>query len=208
MLDRANIFDGNTRELSPAYRRSVGETLPTNMTPTQEAAFWPALAQLIADYSALVERRQQRPTKRELDRWQRIGELVDELGKELRAVRDQTRWNAAEPMLANRTLEALAPLKEGSAAHVAGYAQLNESTMRGRGVAQNFLYGAILDLWRGLGQHMRYSKKASQPVGPLIRFFTACAAPLLGDDMPTARGVADIIDHLGKRQKRQKRIPV
>ena len=130
-----------------------------------EEAFWRALTDTVAGDFAMVERRRRRPAKGELERWKRIGELVDELGKELRAVRRQTRWDAADPMLSNRTLEALAPLKSAAEAHVAAHAAIYRASSKGRGVAQHFLYGAILDLWRGLDQPIRYSKKLGKPVG-------------------------------------------
>ena len=187
MLDRTKTL----RELTPAYRQAVRAALPAGVSPTDEAKFWAALEQLVADYSGLVNQRKRRPPKAELKRWKRVAELLDELGDELRGVRDQPRWD-----------EMLKPLKDASAVSVAGYAQLTESMMRGRGIAQNFLYGGILDLWRDLGQPLRYSKNASQPVGPLIRFFVACASPLLGEDMPTPRGVADVIDRNRKPRSR------
>jgi hypothetical protein len=202
MLDHT---DANTGELAPEFRRAIRETLPAGLSPADEAAFWPALAQLNANYATLVERRQQRPAKRELlERWQRIGDLVDELGKELRAVRR----DAADPMLTKRTLELLTPLKDASAARVAAYASINTASSKGRGVAVYFLYGGILDLWRSLGQEIRYSKNDGKPVGPLIRFFSACVAPMLGDHMLKPGGIADAIDRERKlRAPRRKAYP-
>ena len=84
MLDRAKTFDANTHELAAEYRGAVRATLPAGISAADEEAFWRALTDTVAGDFAMVERRQRRPAKGELERWQRIGDLVDELGKELR----------------------------------------------------------------------------------------------------------------------------
>ncbi len=203
-VDLSRVYDGNTRQFAESYRRGVREALPTNLSPTD--AFWTALADMVASYSAMTERRERRPPKRELERWKRIGALVDKLGGDLREVRRGTRWGAPDPMLANRALEALTPLKLAAEAHVAGYAMLNAAG-RGHNPLRRFLFGAVLDLWAGLGLETRYSRsREGTPTGPLLRFFNACVGPILGDEAPSTFGVALIVDREKRRRHTRSKV--
>lgn len=197
-IDPAAIFDGNTRQFEKNYKATVAAALPADICPTDE--FWRELAAVVEGYFIMTERRTHRPPKRELKYWQRITDLVDELDRELRALHRQPLWVERSA----RALQALHSVKDLAEAHSAGAEALSgkirnpkkghSNPWKGRSNPhRKFLYGAVLDLWRGLDQELRYSRK-EKPAGPLIRFFTACVGPILGDKMPTAYGIAAIID--------------
>ena len=191
-IDPATIFDSNTRQFERSYRARVTAALPGNICPTDE--FWRELLTVIEGFFTMTQRQSSRPPKLELERWQNIARLVDELGKELRKVRRQSRWNTINPLWSNRALSALWPVKDLAEAHVAGN-QMIHTASRGRDRHREFLYGAVLDLWcRGLGQELHYSTKKSARVGPLIRFVVACVNPILGGRALAPRGLADIVD--------------
>jgi hypothetical protein len=64
-------------------------------------------------------------------------------------------------------------------------------------------YTDILHLWQAhLGQPLTYARdKDGKPSGPLIRFFTACVGPILGDAAPALEGIAAIIERERRRSK-------
>jgi hypothetical protein len=192
MIDPATILDGNTGELDPGYRAAIIAALPDNVCPTGE--FWRELAAIVGGYFNMTQRRQRRPPKRELIRWRKIAALTDELGHELRKIRRETPLSI-DPLRSTRALSALWPVKDLAEAHVAGYQTINEASRGRNNPHRKFLYGGVLDLWRGLGQGLQYARSSNgTPHGPLIRFFAAVVEPVLGDEAPGAHGIAEIID--------------
>ena len=160
----------------------VRKTLPADLSPDDEAAFWPALAQLNADYAALVERRKVKPPMDELKRWQRIDKLADKLGKELD---DPT---------------AVAAIKAKAADHIVINERIVKTSKGHRSLAHWFLYPGVLNLWRvQLNQELIYSRNGDKAYGDLINFFVAVVTPILGSKAPSASGIAAIIDRERKR---------
>jgi len=195
----ASAFDSDACELTTGYKAAVASTIPKNsVCPTP--AFWRELTMVLEGYVAMTERRVRHPPKDELARGRKIVALADELGKELREVRrDHPLWSD----ISRRALAALWPVKEYAASHAALYEILAGSPFRGRKDAhREFLYDAVLDLWRNeLGQELRYSRDGDgTPTGPLIRFFTAVVAPVLGTKSPKVSGIADIVDRAKARR--------
>jgi hypothetical protein len=189
-VDEAAVVDLNTRELTAGYKRAVAASIPENDTSLD--AFWCALATAVAGYFTLSGNRARRLSERELERIQQIRALVAALDKELHAIRQLTLWT--EP--SDRMLSAMSPLKNLAEAYVIGYTTIAPAFRGRNNPHRQFLYGAVLDLWRrGLGQELRYSRsQKGTPGGPLIRFFAACVGPVLGEDAPTAHGIAAIVD--------------
>jgi hypothetical protein len=185
--------------LTDQYRQTVAAALPRGVEPPEE--FWRDLETAVACFLSLQENRTRRPAKRELKRWRNIDRLVSELSSELRAIRQQTPWNATDPLWANRVLSALWEAKVRAEAGMIAHETIG-GAFRGRTNPHlAYLYGAVCDLWRyHLGQRLAYSRtKNGEPRGPLIRFFAACVGPVLGDAAPTANGVGSIIDRERRR---------
>jgi hypothetical protein len=166
--------------------RTEGVTLPDGISPDDEAAFWQALAQLTADYSALAKRRKANPPKAELKRWQRNVKLLDRL-------------EGFDPFK-------VAALKDQAETHVVGYWSINKESRGHSGLPQLFLYFRVLNLWRvQLKRDLKYSRNDNGPYGPLIDFFAAVVKPILGDKAPGAAGIASIIDDERNRVAERKR---
>jgi hypothetical protein len=178
--------------LTDQYRQAVTAALPAGTNPSEE--FWRDLETVVAAFFAF--QRQHRPPKRELKRWQHIGRMASDLGSELRAISLQTPSSAHDPLWSNRALAALWPVKLKADAAVIAYATIRRAFRGRQNPYRAYLYGAVCDLWRWhLGQKLAYSRtRKGAPYGPLIRFFTACVGPLLGDEMPTSHGIGSIID--------------
>lgn len=205
-VDPASVIDLNSRELEPSYRRAIAAALPAGLEPSDE--FWAELADAVAGYFILSENRTRRQSARELERFRKIVVLIDELGKELRAVRSDQTALSLRAEVSGRALTALWPVRDYAAAYIEGHRSMNPA-FRGRGNPhREFLYGAVLDLWQRQGQRVRYSRaetNAGMPRGPLIRFFVACVGPILGGDTPKPSGIATILDRakdaVSRRQK-------
>jgi hypothetical protein len=186
------LDDINAGELATAHKTAVAQALPLGVEPPEE--WWRELASVVVDYLVLQEYETERPPKHILEAMQSIGELIDPLGEELRALRRlplSLEWGDAS----SRLLAALGPVKELAELHVKRYRRMI-AAFRGRNNPhRQFLYGVVLDLWyRGLGQELSYSRTKGTPSGPLIRFFAAVVGPILGDKAPSAHGIAKIID--------------
>jgi hypothetical protein len=185
------VFDDDARELTAGYKAAVTAALPDNIIcPT--AAFWRELSAVVEDFLVLSKKP---PPKCELEHWRRITAMMDELTGELRKVRRSLWWG-------DRAARALSALwlvqKDLIDVHIAGYEALADPKLwRGRAnPRRQFLYGAVLNLWHlGLGLELQYSRsEKGTPGGPLIRFFAAVVAPMLGEQAPTVHGIAKIID--------------
>ena len=130
---------------------------------------------------------------------QKIGALIDPLGKELRAIRRlplSLAWGDAMSQL----LTALALVKQLAEHNAKRYDRMVAAT-RGHDPHQLLLYAAVINLWDQLNKPVRFSRpkkakatKKTLPKGPMIRFFTAVVGPVLGRKMPGAHGIAAIID--------------
>ena len=185
--------------LTDQYRRGVLAALPRGVKPPEQ--FWRDLEMAVAAFIAFQQHRRKRPPKRELERWQNIDRLVSELGDELRSIRRQMPGNAHDPLWPNKALTALWPVKLKAEAGVIAYTTIGRAFRGSKNPHRDFLYGAVCDLWRWhLGQRLAYSRADKGiPRGPLIRFFTACVGPVLGDAALGAYGIGSAID----REKRR-----
>ena len=211
-IDAVSVLDADTGGLAEPYKRTVAAALPPGVKPTEE--FWHGLETAVTGYLGMQQGRATRPAKHELRRWKNIDALASKLGEELRAMRRQTSRGTFEPLL---WLPAVWEIKRQAEAGVRGYDSASSSGSKNP--ARAYLYGAVCDLWRcprdavrihfdaadgfseswdpptGLGQPLAYSRTAEgEPRGPLIRFFTACVGPVLGDAAPNVYGIATIIE--------------
>jgi hypothetical protein len=178
--------------------------------------FWRGFELAIAVFEVMHERRTNRPPRRERDRWQRIEKKIYALADEIWKLKKETPWREEGDLL-QPTLDALDALWKFQL-HAEAWRIANEMMTR-RAIDSEVLYHSILDLWCApfpdrkpldqqidLGQPLQYSRsKRRPPYGPLIRFFSACVGPVLGDAAPSAEGIAKIIDrHRHGNLKRKK----
>jgi hypothetical protein len=206
--------------LTEAHCAAVAAEIPAGVEVPQE--FWRDLDAAITLFCAMAERRTSKPLPRgplklgaltehgplkqwsprdQLKQWQRIVELTDALAAELRDLRRQPSGDHSDRAWPSRGLRDLWPIRFFAESNLIAL----ESLSAGRRPHREFLYAGILDLWEmHLGQPLKYSRSGEQglPGGPLIRFFTACIGPVLGDDAPTLEGIIKII----KRERKRRRL--
>jgi hypothetical protein len=187
-------FDSDACELPAAYKAGVEAAIPGNVV-CPLPAFWHELAVVVGGYAKMVEGRTRHSPKDELARARRIMALVDKLAKEMALVgKEDPPWCAK--ML--HTFPVLSRIRDHAASRADRYEVLVSRHFRGRADEhREFLYWGILNLWRHeLGQEeLRYSRDSDgTPSGPLVRFFVAVVAPVLGTKAPKASGIAKIVD--------------
>jgi hypothetical protein len=186
-VDEAAVVDVNNHELAAGYRIAVAAALPNDAVPTPE--FWTELADIIVDYFVLAELRATQP---DLDRMQRIISLVDALNTEIRATHRPalSQWS----LISGRLLSTLWSVRAFAETFIAGYGRIIP-TFKGRSNPyRQMLYDRVLDLWcRHFDSELRISRTDGRVSGPLIKFFKAVTAPVLGDKAPKADGIAAIV---------------
>jgi hypothetical protein len=141
------------------------------------------------------------PFAKERKRWLRIDKLTEQLAQQMRKLRRETPWSDPDPLLPNRVLAVLWDVHRRAQVRLE---QLNIRAFRGtQDPHREALYSGVLRVWtEDLNGQLQYSRnRQGKPTGPLVRFFTACVEPILGDETPRA-GVADIIDR--ERNRRAK----
>jgi hypothetical protein len=192
VINRTDVlYDLNTAELAAEYKRAVAAAIPDGTIVP--AAFWTDLANAVADYVIQTDE-DERPRKFILESMREIGKLIDQLGEELRLIRQVQ----LEPLDASiHLLSALGPARVEVELHAGRYGRMI-AAHRGHNPHQQELYSAVIQLWAyTLGKRFRCAKN-----GPLVRFFLACVGPVLGDDAPKASGVPDIVGREKKRYLR------
>jgi hypothetical protein len=138
------------------------------------------------------------PPKRTRDRWRRIDKLAADLNAELmlsvlETLNDADLREKFHALIIEQQSCIAALKKMRRQANL--YVDMLDT--RGHVRYRQSLYNDVLQVWTGIvGGELKYSrpKGGGEPNGPLIRFFAACLAPILGDQMPSPRGIADIID--------------
>jgi hypothetical protein len=181
--------------LDDEHRASIEASLPPGVQMTPKA--WAVLAETIAGYRSFETRRTTHQIKAERARWKRIGDAVDVLASELRQLRRETPWDGADPGWINRSLAALWELNQKVETRAAFHAIWSTPFRGTRNPHRDFLYAGVMRVWADhLGGEVRCSRPplGGAPGGPLVRFFTACVAPVLGDKTPRSSGIAEIID--------------
>ena len=136
------------------------------------------------------------PIAAERRRWGRIGNLTTKLATEIRLLPRQAPWSA-------RALDMLGEVNNAVEIRTAYHAIWR--AFRGtQDPHREFLYWGVLRVWTDrLGRELKYSmSRRGKPGGPLVRFFTACVAPVLGVDETPQAGIADIIDRERESRRR------
>jgi hypothetical protein len=175
---------------SEEYRHRVQSTLPPGAIASEK--FWYELEATLDIFLRWERRRLRRPPLAERDRWQRTADLTSALAKELREADRQTLWSDSDPGWAKRALKELGKVRLRARARIEDCDAIAKGYKGRRNDSRESLYAGILGLWtEHLGRELKYS---AGPSGPLIRFFSACVDPFLGDEAPTAHAVAAIID--------------
>ena len=129
----------------------------------------------------------------ERERCQRIEGLILLSGKDR-----QTLWSDSDPGWAKRALKELGKVRLRVRVRIQDCDAIAEGYKGRRNDNRELLYAGILDLWtKHLGQKPVCSTtRGGTPCGPLIRFFSACVDPYLGDKAPTPHTIAGIVDRL------------
>ena len=152
--------------------------------------FWRDLQTAFDLYRVQQERRTKRPPANERARWQRIEQLTDALGAELRAVRMGLSWEHEDPLWPNRALRALWSIKHQAEANRIGNEMLAAGFNRRSDPHRALLFAAICDLWViHLRQELHFSMVDGPPRGRTNRFFVACLEPVLGAGAVTTHAV-------------------
>jgi hypothetical protein len=171
-------------KLSPDHRAAIAAAVPSKLMPDDTT--WAELEQIVEGFRTLKRRRQRHPIPRELARWNRLAALNAELIAQLCQIPVEP-WRTA-------TLESLSKAADRIAVRRDYYATLSTAFARKRDPDKQFLYWGVLDVWKGLGGELKFSTdRHGLPSGPFVRFFHACVAPILGNETPSASGIADII---------------
>jgi hypothetical protein len=199
-VDKTSDFDGLTEE----HREHIRDAVP-DVEISAEA--WAELEEVLAGFCRLRSRRQ--GIKEDRRRWRHIGDLVVKLAEELRQLRRRP-WSDSDPqwpdrgLRPDRVLDALREVHQEAENRGAYYA--TQAAFGGRqNPHRGFLHEGVLRVWtERLGGGLRFSNSPSggSPYGPLIRFFIACVAPVMGDETPQPSGVAEIIDRERRRRRR------
>jgi hypothetical protein len=196
--------DGENFDLEK-YFAGVRAAVPPGVKPS--SSFWRDLQTAVAVYSIQDERRAKKLPWQERRRFQRIEDLADALGAELRDLRQTFSMDHGDPLWPNRALQALWPVKYRAESSRIGHEMLSHGYGGRRKPHRELLYAAVLDLWViHLNQPLQYSRntgRKSKPGGPLVRFFQACIAPVLGKKALPAETIATIIDRGKKRRSRR-----
>ena len=162
-----NVDDIYGSVLSADYRAGVAAALPRGVVASDD--FWLELSAVVAGYVISRRNRESRPAAaREIERFERIIGMATTPGEQ-----------PAE----------LALIKTLAESQLAAHQVVSAGFQRKQNMhIEGFCFG-ILSLWtRELGQ----KPGVSRPGGPLVRFFNACATPLLGKPY-SASGVASIV---------------
>jgi hypothetical protein len=186
------VLDADGR-LTEAYREAVAAAIPTGVDVPD--AFWADLQEIIVGFKWFRARHTSYPIAAERQRWKRIGNAVETLRADLRRLRRETSRTDSDAMWCTRALKALLEVQDKvktRAAYHASWAAFSGQ----QDPHKEFLYWGVLRCWtdrldRNLGTSRSSTKGTVE--GPLIRYLTACLAPVLGDEMVRPRGLAHII---------------
>jgi hypothetical protein len=194
--------------LTDEHQQVILAAIPPHVTAKAnwaklEEKVWSDLDQIIAGYRMLNSRRRNYPIAAKRRRYDRMADLTKKLAAELRIERRETPWSDPDPLWPNRALAALWDVHNKVQVRSAWH----ETWAAFRGTQnpyREFLYWGILRVWTDrLGGELKYSmSRKGKPVGPLVRFFTACVEPVLGPDETPRTGIADIIERERESRRR------
>jgi hypothetical protein len=193
--------------ISDEHSRDILAAIPSQMMAKGDRARLERIVLIELDeiigtyYGVLSTRREDYPFAKERKRWRRIDKLTEQLAQQMRKLRRETPWSDPDPLLPNRVLAVLWEV------HMRAQVRLEQLDIRAfRGTQdphRESLYSGVLRVWTEvLNGQLKYSRNwQGKPIGPLVRFLTACVEPILGEETPRA-GIADIIDR--ERNRRAK----
>jgi hypothetical protein len=182
--------------LSEQYRRDIEAALPRGVTVSGD--FWDKLWAILVHYD-LQRNRNSLATRAK--QWQRFEKQLPQR-RDLIAIRRTMPVRDPPPPWWIELLRAVEAARWSASQHSQHY-QKAAAGFHGRSnPPRQRLYRDILLLWRAhLKQPLRRSRThAGKPGGPLIRFFTACVGPILGDTTPSVHGIRKIIEQARARQ--------
>jgi hypothetical protein len=176
------------------YQDAVSATLPRGTKVSE--IFWFELEATLNTFLRWERRRLRHPPLAERVRWQRMEGLATALIDDLFKAHLQTPRTYSDPNWAKPALNELKRLRARARSHIKAYDAIVKGYEGRRNTSRQFLYAGILDLWtKHLRQRLAYSRTPKgAPGGPLIRFFSACVDPYMGDEAPTVQTIAGIID--------------
>ena len=161
------------------------------------------LDEAIVLFRTLSVRRQRYPISAERQRWNRIGDLTNNLASELRMLRELKPPSDPDPPWLPQALAALRRVNN----RVEDVTAWHNTWMAFSGTKNPYrehLYHDVLRVWtrRLKGRLENYWIVRGEPRGPMVEFFVACVRPVLGDKTPRRGGIIDIIERERERQQR------
>src|SRR4029434_4556936 len=149
--------------------------------------FWRELETAIETYTELSDQRAKRLPARERKRYQRIEKLAHDLGHEIGMAKRRVLWTSSDPHWPDRAHTALREIKRKAESALIAHEMISAGFKGRHNQHRSNFYAAVLDLWVfHLEKKLADSTapKTNLPGGPLVRFITACADPVLGNDPP------------------------
>lgn len=176
--------------ITAEQRRAIEATIPPGVEMPVD--FWTKLDQIHADFRAMRAGRTERPPAVQRKKF-------EEIEKQAEALRRLIADTLGSRPVWDHVLKEMADFAETGRL---GYEMLAASK-RGRADPHvEMLYDRVLQLWRfDLGQFVGVSTSADgKRGGPMLKFFSACVAPVLGDASPKPETVRDIARRLARHK--------
>jgi hypothetical protein len=213
------MVDMNEVVLTDEHRRAIAETLVGREVDL--ARVCRQLESALEGYQVLEQDRKLKPPRKARDRRQHTRELISQLVIGLRGDPEgllaQLKDIRQNPIAGHDELEpelvriireqelelaTLEAMRRRVDSHIENLDTLCRAFDKKRNPYRKNLYIGVLRIWTDIvGDTPTYSRPwagGGEPFGPLINFFHACLAPVLGDKMPGPHGIAAIIDRVGE----------
>ena len=112
------------------------------------------------------------------EKWQRVDELADELGRTLHEIKRRSPWGSFSQV--QRDIVSLKPLRERAPALVEGFAMTVHAWAGKQNPIREWLYWRLMGVWTSAfhGRLVIATSSAGVPGGPLVRFL--CTATEFG----------------------------
>jgi hypothetical protein len=192
------------------YRSRVRAALPRGVPIDSD--FWDELWGIVWRYILAKQHRKRHPPTDRAKQWRRFEKALRKFKRELVDIRGtidrhtiyrRTIYTDAPPTWWINLMRAVTEAQPRASEYSQSYEKAGVGFRARSNPERQRLYNGVLHLWQArLGQQLTYSNdKRGKPGGPLIRFFTACIGPILGDAAPSPKGIVTIIERGRRRSK-------